>query len=345
MPPGLTADLRGISYCPEAAIAAAATRRAAPSRPPRAARPPRRSAPPTSPPAPAPTPSTPIGKIYFAGPFQGAPLSLVAITPALAGPYDYGTVVVRVALHIDPLDAHVVADSETVPQIIGGIPLRMRSIQVNIDKPNFMINPTNCEPFSVASQGIGDQGTAVAFSSYFHAVNCATLAFKPKMSITQLGGRKGTRRAVNPEPAVRPQHPPGRRQHQIGRRHPAQRLRDRPAPPRQHLRRNPSWSRTTAPGASRSAPSPPTTPLLEKPLEGPAYAVSGSGGLPHLAFILAGQVDGDPAGRIETVGGGRLRTIVPVVPDAPIGHFRLTLFGGKHGYLVNTRSLCAPMYR
>ncbi len=49
--------------------------------------------------------------------------------------YDYGTVVVRVALHIDPLDAHVVADSETVPSIIGGIPLRMRSIQVNIDKP------------------------------------------------------------------------------------------------------------------------------------------------------------------------------------------------------------------
>ena len=93
-----------------------------------------------------------IGKIYFAGPFKGAPLSLVAITPALAGPYDYGTVVVRVALNIDPLDAHVVADSETVPEIIGGIPIRMRSIQVNIDKPNFMINPTNCSPFSVASR-------------------------------------------------------------------------------------------------------------------------------------------------------------------------------------------------
>ena len=89
-----------------------------------------------------------VGKIYMAGPFQGAPLSLVAITPALAGPYDYGTVVVRVALHIDPLDAHVIADSETVPEIIGGIPIRMREIQVNIDKPNFMINPTNCSAFS-----------------------------------------------------------------------------------------------------------------------------------------------------------------------------------------------------
>ncbi len=71
----------------------------------------------------------------------------MAITPALAGPYDYGTVVVRVALHIDPLDAHVIADSETVPEIIGGIPIRMREIQVNINKPNFMINPTNCSEF------------------------------------------------------------------------------------------------------------------------------------------------------------------------------------------------------
>ena len=98
----------------------------------------------------------------MAGPFQGAPLSLVVITPALAGPYDYGTVVIRTALHIDPSDAHVIADSETVPEIIGGIPLRLRSIQVNINRPNFMINPTNCSPFTVASEGIGDEGTVAS---------------------------------------------------------------------------------------------------------------------------------------------------------------------------------------
>ena len=86
--------------------------------------------------------------MYLAGPFKGAPLSVVAVTPALAGPYDYGTVVVRVAIDVDPTDAHVIAVSDTVPSIIGGIPIRMRSIQVNIDKPNFMINPTNCAPNS-----------------------------------------------------------------------------------------------------------------------------------------------------------------------------------------------------
>ena len=105
-----------------------------------------------------------VGTMYLAGPFKGAPLSVVAMTPALAGPYDYGVVVVRVALHVDPKTAQVSAVSDSVPQIIGGIPIRMRSIQVNIDKPNFTINPTNCNPFTVDSQGIGDQGTVTDFS-------------------------------------------------------------------------------------------------------------------------------------------------------------------------------------
>ena len=111
------------------------------------------------------------------------------------------------------------------------------------------------------------------------------------------------------------------------------RLRDRPAPPRQHLLARRSWPPNDAPGGSRSATATTTTPLLDQPLSGPVYAVSGSGGLPRLAFILNGQVDLVPRGRTVAVNGGRLQTTVPVIPDAPIGHFRLTLFGGKQGYL------------
>ena len=81
------------------------------------------------------------------------------------------------------------------------------------------------------------------------------------------------------------------------------------------------------------------TPLLDAPLQGPAYAVSGFGKLPHLAFILDGQVRLVPQAESKSVGG-RLQTSVPTVPDAPIGHFRLNLLGGKKGYLVNTKSLC-----
>jgi hypothetical protein len=82
------------------------------------------------------------------------------------------------------------------------------------------------------------------------------------------------------------------------------------------------------------------TPLLDQPLAGPVFAVSGSGGLPRLAFILNGQVNLVPRADTKTVAGGRVKTTVPVVPDAPIGHFHLTIFGGKTGYLINTRDLC-----
>ena len=83
------------------------------------------------------------------------------------------------------------------------------------------------------------------------------------------------------------------------------------------------------------------TPLLDQPLSGSVYAVSGSGGLPRLAFILNGQVKILPRADTVTAGGGRLKTTVPVIPDAAVGHFTFDLFGGKNGYLVYTRAICA----
>jgi hypothetical protein len=340
MPPGLTANLHGVTYCPEAAIAAAAntagkTEQASPSCP-------ASSEIGTSNVAAGPGthPFHAVGKIYLAGPFQGAPLSLVVVTPALAGPYDYGTVVVRVALHIDEHDAHVVADSETVPSIIGGIPLRIRSIQVNIDKPNFMINPTNCSQFHTVSEGVGDQGTAVAFSSPFIAVNCATLPFKPQMTITQLGSRKQTTRSQDPSLRFDLNTRPG----DANIKSVAVTLPKAFAIDQRHLGNICSKAQLAAEhcaGRQAIGTVSTETPLLEKPLSCPAYAVSGFGKLPHLAFILAGQVTLIPEAMSSSVKGGHLKTIVPTVPDAPIGHFALTLFGGKQGYLTNTRGLCS----
>jgi hypothetical protein len=339
MPPGFTGDLRGISYCPESSILAAAQNlgRAEQASPSCSAN----SQIGTSNVAAGPGghPFHAIGKMYLSGPFKGAPLSLAAITPALAGPYDYGVVVVRVALHVNPLTAQVSAVSDTVPEIIGGVPIRMRSIQVNIDKPNFTINPTNCSSFSVDSQGIGDQGTVTDFSSYFNAVNCSLLPFKPKMTIRQLGGRKGTRRTSNPQlqfdlttragdANIKSLSVTLSSAFEIDQRHLGNICSEKELTEKQCAGRTPIGKATT------------TTPLLDQPLAGPVFAVSGSGGLPRLAFILNGQVDLVPRADTETVGGGRLQTTVPVVPDAPIGHFRLTVFGGKTGYLVNTRDIC-----
>ncbi len=343
LPPGLTANLHGVTYCPEAQVAAAAvtpgrTEQADPSCPSSSEIGSSNVAA-----GPGTHPFHATGKIYMAGPFQGAPLSLVVITPALAGPYDYGTVVVRVALHIDPLDAHVIADSETVPEIIGGIPLRLRSIQVNIDKPNFMINPTNCSAFTVGSEGVGDQGTDVSFTSPFQVVDCETLPFAPKMSITQLGGHKATARSKDPSLAIELDTRAGDanlkslsvtlpKAFEIDQRHLGNICDRAELASDQCAGRQPIGEATT------------TTPLLEAPLKGPVYAVSGYGVLPHLAFILGGQVTLMPEAESSSVQNGRLKTVVPVIPDAPIGHFRFTLFGGSKGYLSNTQSLCnAPI--
>ena len=338
MPPGFTGDLRGISYCPEAAIAAAARRSGLAEQA-------SASCPATSQigttnvaAGPGTHPFHAIGRMYLAGPFKGAPLSLAAITPALAGPYDYGTQVVRVALHVDPLTAQVKSISDTVPAIIGGIPIRMRSIQVNIDRPNFTINPTNCSPMSVDSQGIGDQGTIANFSSYFHAVNCRALGFKPKMTIRQIGTRKETRRASNPRLQIQLTTRPGDANikslsvtlpttYAIDQTHLGNICSEKELAASQCSGRQPMGEASTK------------TPLLDQPLSGLAYAVSGSGGLPKLAFLLNGQVNLVPRAETKTING-RLQTIVPVVPDAPIGQFRLLLFGGKRGYLVNTRDVC-----
>jgi hypothetical protein len=277
--------------------------------------------------------------MYLAGPFKGAPLSLAAITPALAGPYDYGTVVVRVAINVDPLDAHVEAVSDTVPSIIGGVPIRMRSIRVNIDRQNFMINPTNCSPFSIRSQGIGDQGTVADFSSYFHADNCGSLGFTPRMRIKQLGGRKATTRSRNPKLRIDLWTTPGdanlssltvalSNAYAIDQRHLSNLCSEAELAATRCAGRNPIGFASTQ------------TPLLDQPLKGPVYAVSGSGGLPRLAFILAGQVTIIPRADASTDARGRLNTTVPVIPDAPIGHFEMTVFGGRRGYLVNTRDVC-----
>ena len=198
MPPGLTANLHGITYCPEADIAAAANTlgrvEQAESELPGVER--NRQLQCCRRPGFAPLSRG--GKIYMAGPFQGAPLSLVAITPALAGPYDYGTVVVRVALHIDPLDAHVIADSETVPEIIGGIPIRMREIQVNIDKPNFMINPTNCSPVQRRLAGDRRSGHGGQLFLSLPGGQLLLAAVLTADDDPQLGGRKSTARCKDP---------------------------------------------------------------------------------------------------------------------------------------------------
>ena len=160
------------------------------------------------------------------------------------------------------------------------------------------------------------------------------------MSITQLGGHKATKRSQDPSLAIELNTRPGDanikslsvtlpKAFEIDQRHLGN-LCDRT-----------ELASDQCAGRQAIGEATTNTPLLEAPLKGPVYAVSGFGVLPHLAFILGGQVMLTPEAESSSVKGGHLKTVVPIVPDAPIGHFRFTLFGGSQGYLSNTESLCS----
>ena len=152
LPPGMTGKLAGLAYCPEAALAAAARQRrrrerAASSCPADSLV---GSASITAGSGPAPLQDR-DGKAFLSGPYNGAPLSLAVITPATAGPFDLGTVVVRVALFVDPETAQIHAVSDPIPHVYGGALLNVRSVALTIDRPEFTLNPTSCEPLATSA--------------------------------------------------------------------------------------------------------------------------------------------------------------------------------------------------
>ena len=190
----------------------------------------------------------------------------------------------------------------------------MRSIQVNIDRPNFMINPTNCSAFTVDSQGIGDQGTIADFCSLLQRGQLLDDAVQAENDGPPgRRPRKGTQRASNPQLGSTCDTR-GRRQHQVPLGDPAESVQI----DQSHLGNICSEKELVekqCAGRTRDRHGNTSTPLLDQPLSGPAYAVSGSGGLPRLAFVLNGQVNLIPRADTKSVEG-RLRTTVPVVPDA-----------------------------
>jgi hypothetical protein len=343
-PPGFSATLKGVPYCPEAAIAAAA-------------------APGYSGLAEQAHPSCPAaslvgeaiagsgagthpfyapGKVYLAGPYKSAPLSLVVITPAVSGPYDLGDVVVRTALHVDPSTAQVTAVSDPLPQILEGVPLRLRSILVNLNRPDFSLNPTDCEPLSTTAKVSGNEGVTASLSSPFQVANCANLPFAPKLAISLKGS---TKRAQHPALKAVLTMPPGganiaRAQVTL----PHSEFLDQ-----SHLNNictRVQFAAGSVPGERCPAASiygfaRAITPLLDKPVEGPVYLRSSSHRLPDLVAVLNGQIDVALAGRIDTGKGGGIRNTFEVVPDAPVSKFTLEMQGGRKGLLVNSENVCS----
>jgi hypothetical protein len=288
------------------------------------------------------------GKVYLAGPYKGAPLSLAIVTPALAGPFDLGNVVVRAALQVNPETTQITAVSDPLPTILQGIPLDLRSVAVNINREGFTLNPTSCNPMEVAST-IGGTGGAIAHpSSRYQVGNCANLGFAPKLALNLKGG---TTRAKNPALKAVLTAPTG--QANIGK---VQVILPKSVFIDSRHVNNPCTRVQFAEGAGNGTACPAKSilgkataysPLLAEPLKGNVYFRSNGGErkLPDLVASLNGQIHVNLAGFIDSVKqkgkeGSRVRNTFASVPDAPVSKFVLELQGGKKGLLQNSTNLC-----
>jgi hypothetical protein len=338
LPKGLLAKLAGIPYCPDAALGAVpsaegtgAAQLAAPSCS-EASRVGTVS-------VGAGAGSNPFfvntGKAYLAGPYKGAPLSLAFVTPALAGPFDLGNVLVRTALRVDPESAQVQAVSDPLPTILHGIPLDLRMVRVDLDRDGFTLNPTSCAKKEVAGTIGSAEGATAAVSELFQADACNALGFAPKLSLrvegatkrgdypaltATLKARKGDADIAKVSVAL--PHSEFLAQEHI-----------------ETICTRVQFKADACPKGSIYGFAEATTPLLDEPLKGPVYLRSSSNPLPDLVASLDGQIDIDLAGRIDSVGGG-IRTVFKTVPDAPVTSFTLRMKGGKKGLLVNSQNLC-----
>jgi hypothetical protein len=297
------------------------------------------------------------GSLYLAGAYGGDPLSVVAIVPAVAGPFDVGTVVTREALTLNPLTAEVEVDgaaSDPIPHLLKGIPLALRDLRVHVDRPDFTLNATGChseraratisgsgaDPFNSADD------IAVARSTRYQAAGCSSLGFAPKLTLKLKGG---TRRAQHP--SLRSTLIPRPGDANIGRA--VVTLPNTEFIDNAHIN-NPctrvQFNANQCPPSSVLGTAKAWTPLLDEPLEGPVYfrANGGERKLPDVVADLRGLVHITLVGFVDTATpktNPRIRTTFATVPDAPVSKFTLNLSGGKKGLLVNSDNLCAKKRR
>ncbi len=345
LPPGLTGKLAGVAECPDAQIAAASQRSGA---------------------AEKASPSCPLGSevgtvnvgagsgapyyvqghAYLAGPYKGAPLSMAIVTPAVAGPFDLGTVVVRAALYVDPETARITVRSDPIPTMLAGIPLDVRSIAVNVSRNRFTLNPTNCSPASVAATVIAASSEA-NLSSPFQVGGCRALGFKPKLALSLKGKTKRTG-----HPALRAQltYPKGSYANiasaQVTLPHSEFLDQAHIGTVCTRVQFNAgAGNGSQCPAASIYGHARAITPLLDQSLEGPVFLRSSNHKLPDLVAALGGQISVDLAAKVDTGKGGGIRNTFEVVPDAPVSKFVLSLKGGSKGLLVNSENICKKPQR
>ncbi len=273
------------------------------------------------------------GQAFLTGPYKGAPFGLSVVVPAVAGPFNLGNIVVRAAVSVDPHTAQITVTSDPLPTTVDGIPLQVKTVNVAIDRSNFMFNPTNCEPLSVGGTLSSTQGATAAVSSRFQAANCAALPYKPVFNVST---QAHTSKHEGASLTVKGTFPAGNANtHSVAvvlpKQLPARLTTIQQACPEATFAANPA----SCPAGSDIGIATATTPILASAVSGPAYLVShGGAAFPDVVAILQAEgVTVDLVGSVN-IKKGITSSDFATVPDAPIGTFQLTLPEGPHSGLA-----------
>jgi hypothetical protein len=355
LPPGLTGDLAGIPFCGEADIQRAKQQSGAEAQ--------------TDPACPAAsrightvaeagvgsTLAQSAGELYLGGPYEGAPFSVVSVTAAKVGPFDLGTVVVHLPLSIDPLAAQVSitpGPADQIPHIIKGVVIHLRAIRVYVDRQDFTINPTSCQPMTLSATAMG---SGVDFASpaddmpftatnRFQAAECASLAFKPSFQVSTSGKTSKANGASLTVKLAYPSAPQGTQANirkvkvDLPKQLPSRLTTLQKACTAAQFHTNPAG----CPAASVVGHARAITPILPVPLEGPAYFVSNGGeAFPNLIMVLQGYgITIDLIGDTFINKAGVTSSTFPAIPDQPVTSFELVLPEGPHSALAANGNLC-----
>jgi uncharacterized repeat protein (TIGR01451 family) len=274
------------------------------------------------------------GQVFLTGPYKGAPFGLSIVVPAVAGPFNLGNVIVRAAINVDPHTAQITVTSDPLPTILQGIPLDIRTVNVSVDRPGFIFNPTSCEPLAVNAVLSSTQGATARVSSRFQAANCQSLPFKPSFKVsTQAKTSKKGGASLD----VKVGYPSGVQANiakvavTLPKQLPSRLTTIQQACTEAAFNTNPA----SCPAGSNIGIATASTPVLASPLVGPAYLVShGGAAFPDLVIILQGEgVTLDLVGSID-IKHGVTSSAFNSVPDAPINTFELSLPEGPHSALA-----------